>query len=222
MLGTVGFSAAALIFAAYAATSSGLGKKAGRFDIQSYVWAYGMAVLAFVSWGVATLLDEGLLLPAVLVGDIFIMASSVLLLRIQLPDKNRNLYLFVAIVLFGAALAYRALSEPGPVMRDSVLAFNTPPLFAALLAVVLLAVWVRSNLRFYSQVVQRAMPLPVLRTSYVTSNVMAFIGICGFLFARKWETTVLSFSMVVLAFATLTALNHVAKQSAQKGVSHAG
>lgn len=221
MLGTLGFCAAALAFMAYAYSSTKIAKKS-PFGVQTYAWAYTVAALASIVWAAGTLAGNGSLETFVLVGDGLIMVATVLLLRTLVPAKHANLASIGAAVALAGALVWRAMdSGENPVMTDNILLFNTPRLFGAFLALVLLFVWVRSNMRFYQEVVLPAFKSDALRYTYFVPNVLAFMGISGFLFAEKSLTVVVGFTMVVMAFFALAGLNYAVVKLVHKGVSHA-
>ncbi len=220
MLGTLGFCAAALAFVAYADSSVKIAKKT-RFKVKPYGWAYIIAGLANLVWAVGTLTGNNTIEAFVLVGDGLIMVSTVLLLWAIVPAKYTSLASTAAAVMLAGALAWRAMdSGPNPILRDGILAFNTPRLFGAFLAIVLLVVWVRANLRFYQDVVLPKLTNDTLRFAYFVPNVLAFMGISGFLFAQKSITIVVGFTMVIMAFLALTSLNYAVRNMIQQGVSH--
>ncbi len=221
MLGTLGFCAAALAFMAYAYTSTKITKKS-HFQIQTYSWAYTVAALASIVWAAGTLAGDGSLETFVLIGDGLIMVATVLLLRTIVPAKYVNPATVGAIVALAAALAWRAMdSGQSPVMDDNILLFHTPRLFGAFLAIVLLVVWVRSNMRFYQEVILPALKNDAFHYTYFVPNVLALMGISGFLFAEKSLTIVVGFTMVVMSFLALAGLNYVVVKMARKGISHA-
>lgn len=222
MLGTIGFSAAALVVVLYGLSSTKLQKKGTDSRMKVYGSAYLVAALAFLAWAVGTQGSDSTLQASVLVGDGLLMVSTLLLLWTLAPAKYATILTTIAAVVSVLAVIYRAqVSGPDPIMRDSILVFNTPRAFGAFLALVLLLVWLRANMHFYERVVEKVVHTNLLRPSYFAANVLGFMGVSGFLFARKTVTIITSFTMVALAFATMAALNYIALRGIQKGVRHA-
>lgn len=220
MLGTLGFSVAALAFAAYGYTSWLFGKNQ-NFRLRSYSTAYYAAALGALCWMIGTLID-GNLEVWVLLGDAFIMLSTVLLVRTLVPVKSVDVATYGSTAVLAAALLWRAMDGGvNPVLRDSVLVFNTPRLFGVFLAIVLLVVWVRANMQFYQLVVLPKARVDFFRTSYFAANVVGIVGVSAFLFARKSATIILGFTMVILTFLTLTALNYQVSRDVRKVVPNA-
>ena len=218
MLGTVGFGAATLVFLAYGLTAHKYATKEASFQLKTYSLAFIITALACAVWAVGTRLDSALE-SFVLVGDALLLVASILLVRNVSPPKQTNLYTSLVVGLSVCSLIYRAVSGgQGPIMRDGILVFYTPRIFGVFLITLLLAVWVRANMKFYAQVIRPTIKGVSLQSSYFAANMLGAIGVSGFLFARKPVTIVISFSMLVLAYLTLSALNYVALKPDAKGV----
>ena len=221
MLGTFGFSAAAIAFFAYGFTSRKFALNDKVFLISEYTSAYYSAALACVFWAIGTRASGSELMKFVVLGDGFVLLASIFLFRVLLANKHRLYYTVLAIVIAIGALIYRSSVTTLPIMKDGVLVFYTPRLFGAFLIVVLLAVWLRANMAFYDKLVNKAAKLSVFRTNFYATNLVGIIGVCGFLFAHKSITIAVSFSMLIVALLGLSALNYVILNPAKKEVNHA-
>lgn len=220
MLGLVGFSIAALVFVLYGFSALQYKEKKGP-SLGLYAGAFLLTAVACLIWAAGTQAEAASLETFVIVGDVFLLAASVILAK-TLFTKNSSLYLGLAALVAVGALLYRVnVDYTDPVMKEGVLVFYTPRIFGALLAATVLGIWLRANMQFYDQYVRKRLKLDVLRPMYFTANILSLIGLTGVMFARKSLTISLAFSMIVLGYLTMSALNLTVFNQTKKGVKHA-
>lgn len=211
MLGLFGFSVAAITFVVYGLVAMKFKNKSSKYDINSYGYGFFFVAIACAVWALTTQSSNDSLNSLVLVGDAFLLLGSIVVFRKMLSKSTNLTYDVILVIAAVAALTYRAYySSQSPIMHDGILVFYTPRLFGALLVVVMFAVWFRANMNFHDTVIAKMLNSDVLRAPYFSFNLIGFIGISGFLFARKSITIIFSFSMLVLAYLSLAALNYIA------------
>lgn len=219
MVGLIGFGIAALVIFLYAYSIDAFHGSTKTFDIKTYYIAYLCLAAALVIWAVGTQLRPSGLKAAVILGDILVLTTTVLLARIITPKKYLNQVTVAAGLVAIAALIYRA-ANLHPVMKDGVLIFYTPRVFGALLILALLFVWLRVNNKLFDDVISKHR-LAIERSTYFSSNFVGYIGVCGFLFARKSITIIVAFSMFIFSFLMLLVLNLYFKNMPARKVSRA-
>lgn len=212
MLGTFGFFVAAIAFLAYGFSSYGLASTKHNFSRTNFLIAYILIATACLTWGVGVQLDIQQLKTAIYTGDALLLAACVFLLATTVK-KSQQLSVFILGVLTAGVLLFIRIntSVQDAFVRDGILIFNTPRIFGAILAVILLTVWVKANMNFFTTVIDKNIQ-SALRPNYFAANMVAYIGVIGFLLARKNITISVSFAMIVLAFFCLVALNGYAKK----------
>lgn len=208
MLGIIGFLSAAIAFSLYGYSSFKLSKKSKNFDHTNYFWAYQLTALACIVWAFSIQGSILNLASGVLIGDMLLLLASVLLLT-TLFKPSQELAIMAIGSLTSLVVIYLRInsSELDPIIRDGILVFNTPRLFGAILAIVLVLIWLKANMNFYERAISPKIS-QLLRPQYYTSNLLGLIGVVGFLIARKNLTIVLSFSLIVLVFLFLLLLNN--------------
>lgn len=211
MLGTIGFSVAAITFFIFGYTSYQLAAHKPKYDRSGFLMAYTLITLACLVWAIGTQLASRYLHTSVLIGDLLLLMASTMLLVTTLPQK------WHMVAMFGGALATLGLlllriksSGAEPALINNVLIFNTPKAFGVLLVVILYFVWVRANMYFFAEVIDKDLQV-LLRPAYFSSNVFAFLGVSGFLFSRKDITVVTSFCIIVASFISLVMVNNYVK-----------
>lgn len=208
MLGTIGLASASAAFGLYAYSAD---KVLQKHDVKfaakdSYVFAYVFASLAAFFWTIGTLKTYNLML-AIFFGDVMLMFTTLLLLK-GLLVKNKAFILGIATVLSAALLYFRFfIDKSNAVMHQGILVFNTPRLFGASLLVIFMAIWLTANKRFYRSVLGKLPFKAALEQLYYSSNILALIGVAGFMFAKKNVTITYSFTMLVLSYVSLVSLN---------------
>lgn len=208
MIGTIGFIIASLAFLAYGFTSYKLAKHKNNFDRKSYFVAYILVATACVVWGVGIHLEQILLNNAVILGDCLLFGATIALLVTTVKKAEKVPAIITGILVFGLLLWVRLLSVVNnPTIIDGILVFNTPRIFGGLLSIAILIVWVKANMHYFTEVIDKKLQ-PILRPSYFSMNVLGFISVTGFLFARKSLTIIVSFSMLVGCFVLLSLLNY--------------
>lgn len=219
MIGSIGFVLASIMFLAYGFSANKLAKPKKNFDHKSYFIAYIFVAIACLVWGLGMHLGKDLINQVVIVGDCLLFGAIIALVVTSAKKKEKVPALIVGIITFSLLLAVRLLSPSiDPVIRDGVLVFNTPRIFGTILSLAILIVWVKTNMAYFKEAVPAKLQA-ILRPSYFSMNVLGFIGVTGFLFARKNLTIIVSFSMIVISFAVLTSLNYYVL-SLKKGAKH--
>lgn len=212
MLGTIGLASASVAFGLYAYSSDRLLQhKSVKFASKnSYILAYCFAMLAAFFWTLATLLPSRKIMMALFFGDLMLMGTTLLLLNV-LITKNKTILMSLAALTAGALLYFRFIVDTSvAVMNQGILVFNTPRPFGASLLVIFLVVWLTVNKRFYRAVTNKLPVRATLEQIYYSSNILALIGVAGFMFAKKKITITYSFSILILAYVCLVALNFYA------------
>lgn len=216
MLGAIGFSFAALLFAGYALSARSNAHVDG-FRISSYVAAYLLLALACASWAFAALIGGHALVAGVLLGDAFVMIGTVCMIDAVSGTKFRLLALMgsslVAAVAFTARVQYFA---PHPYQKDSVLVFNSGRTVAIVFLVFFTVVWFPVTMRFVSRVLQGS-GLIYLGKAGILACVLAVLGVYGFLSAKTTTEIIIYFVVLCCAFATLIGIDTMSRKVADNG-----
>lgn len=221
MLGTIGFITAAVTYLIYGYSSYNLAKKNPGFDREIYFTSYIFTAIACTVWALSINRVFFDLEVGVLIGDLFLLLASVLLLTTFIKQSLELPVLVLGSIASITLVLFRALSSDiSPVVRDSVLVFNTPRVFGVLLAAVMLFVWVKANMNFYSKVVHPKLP-NLLRPQYYAANLLGFISVTSFLMARKNITIIFAFGLLVSSFLFLVILNYYVQSIPRKAAKHA-
>lgn len=208
MIGSIGFFVASLAFLAYGFTSYKLAKHKQSFDRKSYLIAYILVATACAVWGAGIHLEQIVLNNAVILGDCLLFGATIALLVTSVKKAEKIPAIITGILVFGLLLWVRLLSvAKNPTVVYGILVFNTPRIFGGLLSIAILIVWVKANMHYFTEVINKKLQ-PILRPSYFSMNVLGFISVTGFLFARKSLTIIVSFSMLVGSFVMLSLLNY--------------
>jgi hypothetical protein len=220
MLGTLGFTAAAVAFLAYGITAHKIAKGAD-FNRDDYLYSYILTALGCLVWAAAVLAGHNTL-AFVIVGDALLLVASAYLLNTLFSRKLTLPYILAGTLLLYVLLTIRLTGGGAePIIRDGILIFNTPRLFGFLLGVLLLVVWVQSNMNFYRKVIDKKLP-GLLRSAYFSANILGFISVISFLMARHDLTIITAFGLLVSTFALMAGLNYyVGSLPIRKVVKHA-
>lgn len=218
MIGIVGFFVAALTFLIYGYTSYELAERKKTFDRASYLFAYLLIAFACVVWGMSINLSMSTLSNGVLFGDYLLLAATIALLLTLVKKEQKLLALAGGLLISGLLIWTRSATlDTNPVVSDGILVFNTPRVFGGLLALVVLVIWVRANMHYFTEAVDKKLQ-PIVRPAYFSMNVLGFISVTAFLFARKSLTIIVAFAMLVGSFIMLAVLNYYVLH--QKGAHH--
>lgn len=218
MIGSIGFFVASLAFLAYGLTSYRLASHKKSFDRKSYLIAYILVAGACISWGIGIHLEQILLNNAVILGDCLLLGATIALLSTSAKKSEKLPAIISGVFVFSLLIWVRLLSfTKNPEVINGVLVFNTPRLFGGLMSIAILIVWVRTNMYYFTEIIDKKLQ-SFLRPSYFSMNILSFISVTGFLFARKNLTIIVSFSMLVFCFIILSLLNYYILH--QKGASH--
>ena len=217
MWGVIGFGFAALVFAFFAFTvQKELIKKSEHFNSKHFAIGMYIAAGACLLWAIAALLNSSSALSAsIIVGDVLLVAATLYILNAWISDENRwPAIVGVGLVGIFFVLARIFIFTPNAYMRDGLLFLNTPRLLAALLVVMFFSIWFIANYRFFKIVSERLRIIPGIGQITYIFNIAAFVGICGFLIARKPLTIVISFITFTLCYLFLTYVVIVARKEA--------
>lgn len=215
MWGLIGFSFATAVFLLFGHTAYRVKiKKTDNFIIKHYVVGIVLAASACALWAATSLIGSASFTSvSIIVGDILLVLATLYLLNAWIDDDNR----LPAIIGVGMAgillvLARIFIFKPDAYILDGVLVFNTPRVLAIVLIAMLFSIWFYANYRFYSIVAPRVKSVSNYAQSTFFLNVMALVGISGFLVARKPFTIVASFVLFVVAYAVLSLFNYIASK----------
>lgn len=221
MLGTLGFTAAAVAFAVYGYYAHVLAERV-PFQRTAYTFSYFLTAAACIVWAAAALgtIDT---FSLVITGDALLLSATACLAYSLFPRKLSVPYIMAgAVVAFGLLFLRIANTGTEPFVRDGILVFNTPRVFGAVLGMILLVIWVRANMNFYNKVVDPRFP-GLFRASYFSLNLIGFTSAISFLLARKNLTIIVAFTLLVTSFAFLSALTRYVRslKPFRKKVHHA-
>lgn len=206
MLGSLGFIAAAVAFAAYGYYAYALAERV-TFQRTVYTFSYFLTAAACIIWAAAALeaIDTFTL---VVTGDALLLSATACLAYSLAPRKITMPYIILGVAAAFGLLFLRIISTGvEPFVRDGILVFNTPRVFGAVLGMVLLTIWVRANMNFYTKIIDPRFP-GVFRASYFSLNLIGFTAAMAFLLARKNLTIIVAFALLVSSFAFLSALTY--------------
>lgn len=220
MLGFVGFSLVALVVMLYSFSAKNLGTESRTFGLNLYYAAYLILTAALFVFAIGTQVSPENLKYFVVSGDVLVLISTILLARIITPKKYLNLVTALGVIA-GALLVYFRAMDVDSVMRDGVLVFYTPRWFGAVLVLVLLVVWLKVNIEFYKKIIVKNSDAEILEPYYFSANLLGYMGMGGFLFARKTLTIVFSFTMLGLSFLLMFLMNTYVPRLSGKGEDNA-
>lgn len=221
MLGLIGFLVAALTFSLYGYSVQKYKTKKISFDLDYYSSAFALTAVGCVVWALGTQSSGSALEKYVLIGDLFLLAATTVLVWVL---TKKIPYMIGALLVSAGALLYRAQVDfAQPVIRDSVLVFNTPRVFGTILLLAVLFVWLPVNMKFYSLYIRSKVTQDLLRPTYYTVNLISLVGLAGFLLARKQLTITMSFTTIIFGYLVLALLNITVRTQlakSTKGVHH--
>jgi len=212
MLATLGFLITGVFFGVFATTFLALVARGSKLQLKQFGYAYYMLGLAFLGYGLASAVgSQGWLEASVLAGNVFLLAGTLCMLDLVLPQRQR-LFWRLALVTIGAALLYMrvTLYPPDPYILKGVLIFNSQAPVAITLGLLFVGVWLPINIRVARQVV-RAVKQESIEMVYSWLYTLATVSALLFLAARRTTTVVLSFIAISICFALLILSNVVVK-----------
>lgn len=217
MLAAIGFITTGILVTVFADTFDRHVAKPYKLHIWQFSAAYYSLALALMIWGVASLTQDSQILRfAVLAGDGWILAGSVLLLSLVNYRKYYYELLLVEVSLAITLLCTRAVFySPAPVVRDGLLYFNTQRPAAIAIGALFALVWLPVNVLVAKLVTDRA-KLTGLNQLYTSLYVGAVLAALFFLGARRAAAVVVSFSGVALMFLLLIFSNLVVRKGNRK------
>lgn len=218
-LATIGFIIAGLFFGIYAYTFYSLAGKKVEGSLKSFAYAYFSLALAFLSWGIAAFIgDQNFLNLSVISGNVLLLLSTIFLLDIHF-SQSKN---YRVVGLIGASslallfLWWRVIYfPPQPVLSNGILIFNTELPVAIVLGLIILLIWLPTNIKVGRLISQRVKANGI---SFIYSSIYAMATIAALLFisARTIPVIILSFTAIAICFAMLIASNVVIDKLARE------
>lgn len=215
MWGAIGFGFAAVVFTLFAYTAQKITiHETTKFHKNYYALGMYVAASACAVWAAAILLNNSTILSiSIIVGDFLLIIASLYILSSWVSDKIRTPLLFglgfIGLLFISTRIF---IYKPTAYIYENILIFNTPRILATLLIVLFFSVWFIANYRFYKIIAKLLEAIPGISSLVYVFNIAAFIGICGFLVARKPLTIVISFAVFSVAYLFLGYVNIVAKK----------
>lgn len=178
-------------------------------SLKSFAYAYFSLSLAFLVWGLVTFLgDQNLLNLSVISGNILLLLSTIFLLGL-LFETNKLIVTTIGGLLSFIFVWWRTTYfPPQPLISDGVLVFNTQLPVATILGLILLLVWLPTNIKVANLVAKR-LKIKGMPFIYSSVYVMATLASLLFISARTIPVIILSFVGITLCFAMLIASNVV-------------
>lgn len=213
MLGIIGFISAAVVFSIYAYSFNKIKIRKKDVDIEFYQFAYLLLAICCVFWvaGIIKGTTSGLIL-SVLLANISLLIGTMALAYGMLPHRYKIPAVIVLILFSIGFITARTIWQiPEPEVFDGILVFNTSTEISAALGLLFVAVWLPSSY-FVTRLVTEKKYFRPLRAVGLVSVVLAIFGLFGFLAADTTQTLVLSFGVIVCAFAPLTAINFLVRR----------
>jgi len=218
-LATIGFTITGIFFGIYAYTFYSFAGKKVQSVLKSFSYAYYSLALAFLSWGIAAFIgDQNLLNLSVISGNILLLLSTIFLLNIHLHQNEnyRTVGLVGAFLLALLFLWWRvSYFPPQPILSNGILIFNTELPVAIVLGLIILLIWLPTNIKVGRLISQR---VKVNGISFIYSSiyVMATFAALLFISARTIPVIILSFTGIAICFAMLIASNVVIDKLAKE------
>lgn len=213
MIGAIGFIAAAILFGVYASSAYRQGELKG-IRVLSYSLAYICLSMACFTWALTALLGNDFLKPGVLLGDIFVLIGTVLLIDSVLNSKWRWPVVSLVSVLLGAGFVYRAVQHPvEATISNGILLFQTPKSVAIGLSILFVSAWLLVTMRFVSRSIE-ASGIVYAKNAALFSAAVACLGVLAFMGAKDVTATVVSFLVMLCGYASLIAIDFYTSRSA--------
>lgn len=214
-LAFIGFGITGIFFWIYSYTFySLLAKKIVL--LKNFAYAYFSLSLAFLVWGIATLVgNQNILNLSVIIGNIFLLVATLFLLKIKLHESRslKDIGLKMGIVISLILLLLRIVYfPPKPILSDGILIFNTDLPVAFILGLIILLIWLPTNIKVAKIVTEK---LKIQEVSFIYSSIyiMATIATLIFISARTIPVIILSFTSIAICFAMLIVSNIVVDKS---------
>lgn len=209
-LAFAGFTISGIIFGVY---SISLYRMAGVKlppIFKNYAIAYLGLFFAFLVWGIGSIIP-GFLDSSIIFGDVFILASTVLLLSF-LFARNRNFNIAVIIIatIISLILIWLRLSQfpPQAFMSDGILIFNTQKFIGIVLSLIFILIWLPANM-YAAKLITSTMKAPQMTIIY--SFVYAFSTISAILLIsfKTAPMVIASFVALSICFVLLLYSNYI-------------
>ncbi len=208
-LGTVGFISAGFFFTVYAYTFHALTVKKIPEVLRHFAYAYFSLAVAFMLWGVASYIGtQSFLNVSVLIGDGLLLLSTFFLLSLFFAEnKAKNVIRIVWIILSAVFLWWRmTYFPPEPTLTNGILFFNTQQTVGIVLSLILLLVWLPTNLKV-ARLVTGKIQLPGFGFIYSSIYLMATVAALLFIAAKTVLIIAVSFAAMIVCFIMLVASN---------------
>ncbi len=203
MLATLGFTITGLCFIIFAYTFNSLVIRKTNLKLSQFSYAYYSLALAFITWGVAAAIGgNDLLRRSIIVGNGFLLLSTLFMLDVWLGKKNRLWLWLAALVAIGLLYVRAVHYSPTPYMRGGILIFNTQTIVAIVLGLIFALIWLPVNLRV-AKLITHKIGQENITSTYSAIYVAVTIAALIFLAARRTITVVLSFVAIGVCFVML-------------------
>ncbi len=212
-LAFIGFTIAGIIFGVYAFTFYSFTKNKLPGYLNGYASTYALLALAFLIWGVISLVgDQNLLQWSVLFGNALLLAATTLLAAVLLKSKNKATILAIGFLL-SAVLVWLRMTyyPPMPSIVNGILVFNTQAPVAIMLGAIFALIWLPANLSV-AKLVSSKIPMPEMSFLYSFIYVASTFSAVLFISSDTIPLILLSFTALTLCFAMLLMSNFVLRK----------
>jgi len=210
-LATVGFFSAGLFFAVYAYTFHALTLKKIPGVLRNFAYAYFSLAAAFMLWGIACFIGtQSFLNLSLLIGNGLLLLSTFFLLSFYFADhKAKNVVRIGCVVLAALFLWWRmTYFPPEPMLVNGILIFNTQQPVAIVLSLIILLVWLPTNIKV-ARLVTEKIKSEGISFTYSSIYVIATLAALLFIAVKTIPMIIASFSAIVICFIILIASNVV-------------
>lgn len=211
MLGAIGFTSAALLFFWYGLSARNTNKLPSIRN-QSYAGAYIFLALACVTWAITLIFGDNALDKGVLVGDLFVIIGTVLMIDSISKANYRAIStlgsLLLGIMAFIARIKY---FSPNAYINDGILVFNSAKTVTVIFTAMFVLIWFPITMRFVREVLT-ASKLDYLVKAGVFSCVLAVFGVTGFVSSKKKSEVIAYFVILCSAYASLIGIAYLSRR----------
>lgn len=220
MLATFGFLASGVILLLFGNFFRSTNKSKSAWATY-FGAAYMLVGVAVLLWGVVCLLSAtDYLVKSVIVGDALFLLASVLCLLVLSPVRLRNQVAWLGLLVSAGLLILRVRNYyPNPVIQDGVLFFNTQQPVAILLSIIIITIWLPTNIKVARLVTNKA-HMVRYRSLYIAIYSMPVISAALFVQAHRRTVIIQAYSIFTLSALLMLASNFLLKK-AKKGGQHA-
>ncbi len=209
-----GFTIAGVLFVIYALSFYWWRLKNDTLKRNCFAAAYFMTGLMFATWGMAVQFFQDRLPSAILLGNVFLVAASVLMLNVFAGSKKQRLIVNVSGIIFGLVFIWVRWRYflPEPKLVDGVLLLNTQPLISFFWMAIFAFVWLPADFEM-AKLAAETVKLASMKSAFrVTYGVSVFSAIV-FMSASTPKMAILSFAFLCFCFVMLLLSNVYLKKA---------